>query len=220
MPYPNKNRSALPTVSLRGLTGPRQSAAPTVSLRGAKRRGNLRALTDGTFPLNDTSRRLPRPPWGLAMTDVVGGLRPGSDLLCHCEETVGRRGNPFFWQLVLAGTAYMEYGLPRPLRGLAMTSPVVPAPKRCHCEEAKPTWQSPGTNGRDISAERYFPEIATAPMGPRNDSGSRWSAPYHATSHGPGTAKRLPFCKGSRVAIHSSISRTQPAGSRRRWRNR
>ena len=124
MPYPNKNRSALPTVSLRGLTGPRQSAAPTVSLRGAK-----------------------------------------------------RRGNPFFWQLVLAGTAYMEYGLPRPLRGLAMTSPVVPAPKRCHCEEAKPTWQSPGTNGRDISAERYFPEIATAPMGPRNDRCGRWPAP-------------------------------------------
>ena len=31
------------------------------------------------------------------------------------------------------------------------------------------TWQSLGTDGRDISTERYFPEIATASAGPRND---------------------------------------------------
>ena len=31
---------------------------------------------------------MPRPLWGLAMTNVVDGLRPGSVFLCHCE---GRR---------------------------------------------------------------------------------------------------------------------------------
>ena len=36
-----------------------------------------------------------------------------------------RRGNPFFWQSVLIGTACTGYGLPRPLRGLAMTAQVV-----------------------------------------------------------------------------------------------
>ena len=84
-----------------------------------------------------------------------------------------RCGNPFFWKPVLAGTACTGYGLPRPLRGLAMTD-VVDGLRPgfdflCHCEEAKPTWQSLGTNGREISTERYFPEIATAPLGPRND---------------------------------------------------
>ena len=57
-----------------------------MSLRGAKRRGNLRELTDGKFQVNDTSLRLPRPLWGLAMTDVVDGLLPGFVLPCHCEE--------------------------------------------------------------------------------------------------------------------------------------
>ena len=180
MPYANKTRSAPPTVSLRGLTGPRQSAPPTVSLRGAKRRGNLRAPTDGTFRLNDTSQRLPRPPWGLAMTDVVGGLRPGSDLLCHCEETVGRRGNPFFWQLVLAGTAYMEYGLPRPLRGLAMTD-VVDGLRRASFSSviarSEATRQSVLLAARPCGHCLYGVRIATAPMGPRNDRCSRRSAP-------------------------------------------
>ena len=36
--------------------------------------------------MNDTSQRLPRPLRGLAMTDVVDGLRLGFDFLCHCEE--------------------------------------------------------------------------------------------------------------------------------------
>ena len=33
-----------------------------------------------------TGYGLPRPLWGLAMTDVVDGLRLGFDFLCHCEE--------------------------------------------------------------------------------------------------------------------------------------
>ena len=32
------------------------------------------------------------------------------------------------------------------------------------------TWQSQGTDGREISGERYFPEIATASSKPRNDN--------------------------------------------------
>ena len=40
-----------------------------------------------------------------------------------------------------------------------------------------PTRKSQSTNGREISDERYFPEIATAPLGPRNDRCGRWSAP-------------------------------------------
>ena len=31
----------------------------------------------------------------------------------------------------------------------------------CHCEAPKGPWQSHGSNGREISVERYFPEIAT-----------------------------------------------------------
>ena len=75
--------------------------------------------------------------------------------------------------------------LPRPLRGLAMTSSsMVPAPNRVIARRrsrrgnpypsrviarSEATWQSPGINGREISDRRYFPEIATAPAGPRND---------------------------------------------------
>ena len=32
----------------------------------------------------------------------------------------------------------------------------------CHCEAPKGPWQSQGTDGREISGERYFPEIATS----------------------------------------------------------
>ena len=31
----------------------------------------------------------------------------------------------------------------------------------CHCEAPKGPWQSHGSNGRETSVERYFPEIAT-----------------------------------------------------------
>ena len=41
----------------------------------------------------------------------------------------------------------------------------------------RPTWQSQGNNGWEISDERYFPEIAAALAGPRNDRCSRRSAP-------------------------------------------
>ena len=42
---------------------------------------------------------------------------------------------------------------------------------RCHCEAPKGPWQSHGSNGRNVSAERYFPEIATSASPPRNDMG-------------------------------------------------
>ena len=49
-----------------------------------------------------------------------------------------RSGNPFFWQLVYVGTACTEYGLPRPLWGLAMTDVVdglrLGSDFLCHCE--------------------------------------------------------------------------------------
>ena len=32
----------------------------------------------------------------------------------------------------------------------------------CHCEAPKGPWQSQGTDLRNISAKRYFPEIATS----------------------------------------------------------
>ena len=35
----------------------------------------------------------------------------------------------------------------------------------CHCEAPAGPWQSQGSNGREISGERYFPEIATSAYG-------------------------------------------------------
>ena len=39
------------------------------------------------------------------------------------------------------------------------------------------TWQSPGSTVQPKSPVRRCPEIATAPLGPRNDRCGRWSAP-------------------------------------------
>ena len=63
--------------------------------------------------------------------------------------------------------------LPRPLRGLAMTGEIEAQAQTidhiCHCEASKKPWQSHGSNGREISGERYFPEIAASASPPRND---------------------------------------------------
>ena len=45
----------------------------------------------------------------------------------------------------------------------------------CHCEEAKPTWQSPVSN----CAAQPEEEIPTAPAGPRNDMVAGSRAHYH-----------------------------------------
>ena len=86
-----------------------------VSLRGAKRRGNLKAATGGKFQLNDTSLRLPRPLWGLAMTPVFSLV---------IARRRSRRGN---LKAAMDGKFQVNdtsLRLPRPLWGLAMTDVV------------------------------------------------------------------------------------------------
>ena len=99
-----------------------------------------------------------------------------SYIACHCEEAV-RRGNPFFWQLVLACTSCTEYRLPRPLRGLAMTDVVdglhLSFDFLCHCEEAKPTRQSVLLAVCSCVYFLHGVRIAAAPAGPRNER--RWT---------------------------------------------
>ena len=94
--------------SLRGPSGPWQSQGT-----------NGREMSDERyFPEIATAPMGPR-------NDRCGRWSaPGFRFRCHCEEAAGRRGNPFFWQPVLAGTACTGYGLPRPLWGLAMTDVV------------------------------------------------------------------------------------------------
>ena len=71
-------------LSLRGSRATRQSAPNRVIARRRSRRGNLRAAIDEKFQVNDTSRRLPRPLRGLAMTSVI----------CRCLRTGGHTGPP------------------------------------------------------------------------------------------------------------------------------
>ena len=80
--------------------------------------------------MNDTSRRLPRPLWGLAMTDVVDGLRLSSDSLCHCEEAKPTWQSVFLQAVIFRKEARTAAkGLAqRPLRGLARTTKSDAAP--------------------------------------------------------------------------------------------
>ena len=131
------------------------SVVPPLSLRGAKRRVNLKAATDGKFRMNDTSRRLPRPRWGLAMTPLSRkSLRGG-------EADVGRKGAPpgaessdrSGW----AGTCLCTNEVQG--KGLVPTR--------------KSVLLAVGSCRNCLHGVR----IATAPAGPRNDRCGRWSAP-------------------------------------------
>ena len=74
------------------------------------------------------------------------------------------RGNPYSVQEVHTRTNCQKNGLPRRLRLLAMTEEIEAQAQTidhiCHCEAPKGPWQSHGTDLRNISAERYFPEIS------------------------------------------------------------
>ena len=85
-----------------------------LSLRGAKRRGNLKAATDGKFRMNDTSRRLPRPFQGLAMTWLV----VPSHVIARRRSRRGNLFAPINGKFLPNGTSRR---LPRPRWGLAMT---------------------------------------------------------------------------------------------------
>ena len=91
-----------------------------------------------------------------------------------------RRGNPYLCRQLRQRTSCHKNGLPRPLRGLAMTDVVVGRRLGfdflCHCEEAVRR----GNLG-EVSFNRNFPSIAAKRLpracGPCNDRCSRWSAP-------------------------------------------
>ena len=119
-----------------------------VSLRGAKRRGNLKAVTDGKFRMNDTSLRLPRPLRGLAMTGEIEAQAQTIDHICHCEASK----KP--WQSVPRAGSSDEDRLPKErISGLALS--LCPALRLC--------------KGKCLPSRcgRLTPPQAALPCGPR-----------------------------------------------------
>ena len=122
---------------------------------------------------------------------MIGFFGAASYHACHCEEAV-RRGPQGSAACGLRATAASgggkgakKLGSHLDLRKQRAAQSLSGNPEEssdrsvkagtCLCtnevqgKDLVPTRKSPGTNGREISAERYFPEIATAPSGPRND---------------------------------------------------
>ena len=149
----------------------------------AGRRGNLKSPPEGKFRVNDTSQRLPRLLRSLAMTSLKvspptaslrgakrrGNLKAATDRKLRMNDTSQRLPRPR-WGLAMTDVVdglRLGFDFPMSLRG--GEADVAIRPLNASLRGPSGPWQSQGTNGREISAERYFPEIATAPMGPRND---------------------------------------------------